>query len=298
MDTPSAWARYLSGPAAEKVRFLPLVDDPSHRGQAGWCTYAAVLEGGPEVEIFCGGMNTKHPEAAGVWRQGNLLHFGFQSEPATLNATGRALLENCIVYIARFTEDRPIGRTPSVFVDRGYPRPRYYLRRVLDGEAVATDSIAACLAPATREQIADLDGEAAREWAEERFPYLVAGEGGLLEVDEDARALGVAIDGTDFVTSAAGALGDPERGGHAVRTLARRVPEGPGVSADAAAWRAFVERNAPYLFFSEIGGQHWWVDPLARRRSVPTAELRGPARATATATEADRRGSGTSRGPR
>ena len=46
----------------------------------------------PEVEILCGGINDKTARAAGLWRQGNLLHFGFEQSPAELNETGRVML--------------------------------------------------------------------------------------------------------------------------------------------------------------------------------------------------------------
>ena len=69
----------------------------------------------PEVEVFSGGINEQTPRSAAFWRQGNLLHFGFEQSPAQMNNTGRAMLVNAIVYISHFTEDRPIDITPSVF---------------------------------------------------------------------------------------------------------------------------------------------------------------------------------------
>jgi len=56
---------------------------------------------------MCGGKNSKVPEYAAIWRQGHLLHFGFHQTPAELNTNGQSMLINSILYIARFTEDRP-----------------------------------------------------------------------------------------------------------------------------------------------------------------------------------------------
>jgi len=105
----------------QQVDVLPLVDNIKRYDSVindykrGWCTYYYEFDDVPEVEFFCGGVNEKTPRASALWRQGNLLHFGFEQSPAEMNATGRAMLVNAIVYISRFTEDRPIGLTPSVF---------------------------------------------------------------------------------------------------------------------------------------------------------------------------------------
>jgi hypothetical protein len=58
----------------------------------------------------------------------------------------------------------------------------------------------------------------------------------------------------------------------------RFAPDGP-VGRDAGAWSQWHAAHAPYLFFSDWGGYRWYVDPLAKKRGVPAAELRGPARA-------------------
>ena len=62
--------------------------------------------------------------------------------------------------------------------------------------------------------------------------------------------------------------------------LARYAPEGPGRDASASAWDGWWKANRDYLFFGEIGGYRWYLDPLAKLRGVPTARLRGPARAS------------------
>ncbi|WP_406699745.1 hypothetical protein V5E97_12885 [Singulisphaera sp. Ch08] len=98
-----------------KIKVLPLVADFHRKWKAGWCTHALDFARLPDVEFFCGGVNTQTPTSAGLWRQGNLLHFGFEQSPAEMNESGQRLLLNSIAYISRFTEDRPIAVTPSVF---------------------------------------------------------------------------------------------------------------------------------------------------------------------------------------
>ena len=57
------------------------------------------------------------PSDRGLLKSGlkNLLHFGFDLAPSEMSNAGQALLVNAIAYVARFTEDRPIVRTPCVF---------------------------------------------------------------------------------------------------------------------------------------------------------------------------------------
>ena len=125
IDVPDAWKGEIkSGP----IRVLPLVNDLNKHYDDGWCTYTYEHVQAPELESICGGVNAKTPKAAGIWRQGHLLHFGFEQDPSQLNDNGRALLANSICYISRFTEDRPIVRTPSVF----YSNVRLLDRSVID----------------------------------------------------------------------------------------------------------------------------------------------------------------------
>ena len=42
----------------------------------------------PEIEVFCGGINSKTATAAALWRQGNLLHYGFDLSPDEMNESG------------------------------------------------------------------------------------------------------------------------------------------------------------------------------------------------------------------
>ncbi len=97
-------------------------------------------------------------------------------------------------------------------------------------------------------------------------------------LDADVQALNCGFDRPELFEKAISALRAPDRAALAQRVLARYVPEGPG-SAAADEWQAWYQTNRPYLFFSEWGGYRWYVDPLAKNRHIPTADLRGPQRA-------------------
>jgi hypothetical protein len=87
------------------------------------------------------------------------------------------------------------------------------------------------------------------------------------------------FDSPEFFPKAIAALRDDKTKTAAANVLARYAPEGPGAVADAAAWEKWWQENSPYLFYSELGGYRWYVDPLAKKRGVPSKDLRGPLRA-------------------
>ena len=270
MATPKPWQGAIKD---AEVQVLPL-RDPKRAGKSGWCASGGDLEDSPEVEIMCGGINSKGAGYAALWRQGNLMHFGFEESPSEYNDVGRALLENAVCYIAQFTEDRPIAVTPSGFVDRNYPRSRRLLRAALDSPATPAKTLGAFFVEEIQEKLLKMSVDDAKGWIRENMGFFASSAKGLLEVDEDAKGLGLAIDDASFLTKAL--AGEAKR---AVALLARRVPEGPGPAATLEQWKAFLDADRDYLFFTETGGYAWRLDPLARKRKVPTAELRGSRRA-------------------
>lgn len=284
VERPSeSWAEHLAG-APATVTVLPLANDGEFH-EAGWCTYAATLEDAPDVEVMCGGLNSKLPTAAAVWRQGNLLHFGFEQSPAQLNAAGRDLLENCIVYIAGFHADRPLGDVRSAFGKGPRIEHRAWLLSVVaDENATAVGIAERFFSRDLRARIAAMETADAKAWLRARQTFLVPGADGHLELDVDLEHFGIDARASGFPTAILALLAKGgDAGTAACRILRRRVPEGPeghddGTPASVEAWTAFLAANERYLFFSEYGGCVWLIDTLAQARGVATAGLRGPAR--------------------
>lgn len=272
-STPSAFAPYITN---STVPFLPLVRDQDKKWQAGWCTYPDGFEENPDIEVMCGGENHKTPKAAGIWRQGNLLHFGFQQSPAEMNETGQRLLVNSIAYISRFTEDRPIAVTPSVF-GGSVAFPRAYLDRRL-GEKGDASEVGHFVSSELLGQLKSKSADELKSWYREHRRFLHPGADLKLEIDADAQRLNAPIDTTEFFEKAIGALRDKRQDAKAL--LTRYAPEGTDGLKSADAWKTWFKENKPYLFFSDQGDNRWYVDPLAKKRKVATAELRGPARAS------------------
>lgn len=272
VDTPEAWQAALPGQA--KVSVLRLVDGRSPAGP-GWCTVAGELQG-PEIEVLCGGINDKQPTHAGIWRQGHLLHFGFEPSPGQMNDNGRKLLLNGIAYIARFTSDRPIVRERTFVDPDGSGAPTWRLDHLMTAANVDAARFAAGFAEPWRAQLAALSLAEARAFVQQRLPALCA-EGRLFAFDRDALALGVDVRADGVLRQLVERLQGAEAEA-ASALLARLLPDGPGAGTTPANWRHWLSARQAALCH-DPHSHVWRLDPLAQARSVPSPQLRGPQRA-------------------
>ena len=95
--------------------------------------------------------------------------------------------------------------------------------------------------------------------------------------------MGLPFDQEDFFGRMIADLrGDGEAAERAQRLLKRYVPIGPN-KGGADEWAAWWKSNQPYLFASDVGDYCWYIDPLAKKRGVPSIDLRGPKRADSAA---------------
>jgi hypothetical protein len=275
---PEDWGQ---APDGHLIEVLPLIGGDPAGKTPGWCTYVDRMTESPEAEVFCGGINAKTPTAAGIWRQGNLLHFGFDLSPADMNESGRSILVDAVAYIARFTDDRPIMRTPSVFVGQEFLSRARIERYMNSDDPSYWDRIQTSFVRSTLATAEVKNWDSFRKWYPGVRTYLHADDEGLLTIDEEAKALGLDASGPEFFDKAIALLSDPGKAGGRARLLLQRyAPDGPGGDAVAATWSAWWAANRDYLFFGENGGYRWYLDPLAKQRGIPTAKLRGPARAS------------------
>jgi hypothetical protein len=275
IPTPSDFADELK---EKEIKVLPLVADiHQKRGMPGWCTHALDFARLPDVEFFCGGVNSQTPTSAGLWRQGNLLHFGFEQSPSEMNVSGQRLLLNAIAYISRFTQDRPIAVTPSVFAGP-VARSRATLGRWLSITSYPEDFGKDVVAPEVWDEVSKLPTrEAKAKWADEHARFFHPDGEHRLAIDADLLAWNVAFDQPEFFEKAIAGLGSTDKA-RAVRLLKRYVPDGPKVDSSEA-WGSWWKENKPYAFASDAGDYRWYIDPLAKKRGVPSSELRGPRRA-------------------
>jgi hypothetical protein len=274
--TPAAWRKEFK---EVEVSVLSLVKDGSRKYPCGWISYRGPLMDSPEVEIISGGLSERSPDGAALWRQGLLLHFAFDLAPAEMNETGQALLLNSIAYIARFTEDRPIARNPSGWVEiNGAPRNKRWIADLFASRIPQEGDLDSFFSPDTKAAVKEMNRLSYPKWYKENLPFLTCEKDGKLMADANAKALGLLFDKPDFVPRAIAGLGDSATAAKARELLKRYAPEGPPAGS-AAEWTNWWETNRPYLFYTEGGGYRWYIDPLAKRRGIPSDKLRGAARA-------------------
>jgi len=265
---------------SNEILVLPLIAAESGRKSPGWCTYTRDMSEAPEIEVFCGGINAKTSTAAALWRQGNLLHYGFDLSPDEMNEWGKSLLVDAITYISRFPDDRPIMQTPSPFAGRDFITSSRIEAIIARGDGW-WDYLAAYFDQGTLTAAGVKDLAAFAKWYPTVRDYLCPGADGRLSVNGDAEAMRQNPGRREFFDWAIAELSrsgkDSER---ARRMLERYAPDGPGREAKAQEWSSWWHENAEYVFFGEVGGYRWYLDPLAKARGVPTARLRGEARAS------------------
>lgn len=261
----------------QEVDVIPLVKDVNKEHQRGWCSYEYTLAEAPEVEFICGGINDKMPASVGIWRQGDLLHFGFDLSPDEMNDIAKALLINSIVYITHFTQDRPIVNAPSPFVQTS-TRSRSNIEKWLTHDEYPLNFFESCVDKTLLASVEDRTREGYLTWFRANSKYLRPGPEGPLVWDEEAKTLDIQYNTTDLFERGIGALRDAKSRAAAATLLKRYAPQGPQ-SDEPEAWVNWYHENKPYLFYSEWGSYRWYIDPLAKKRGVPTSELRGPARA-------------------
>lgn len=281
ISTPKAFANAIKDPT---IFVIPLVDGIKQYAtvnndyRSGWSAHYYEFENMPEVERFSGGINEQTPRSAAFWRQGNLLHFGFEQPAAEMNDTGKAMLVNSIHYISRFTEDRPIAEAPSVFGKVDYTPSRRRATNMLSAERLERDYLASIFAPSVLQSVPASDVDARRAWVKANGMWFHPGKDGLIEVDQEARDIGIPFEASEFLPHLVSMSGTDSKAETAMVLLNRYVHDKPAANT-AAGWKSWWQENEPYLFYSELGRYRWYVDPLAKARKIPTRNLRGPARA-------------------
>jgi hypothetical protein len=121
-------------------------------------------------------------------------------------------------------------------------------------------------------------GDGVKAWYREHRQWLHPGPELKLEIDKDAKRLNAPIDRPELFEKAIAGLREQRQDAKAL--LARYAPVGTEKLKSVGDWETWFKENKPYLFFSDQGDYRWYVDPLAKMRKVPTADLRGPARAS------------------
>jgi len=103
---------------------------------------------------------------------------------------------------------------------------------------------------------------------EENLEYLVQGEGGL-EIDTDARALGISNRNPALLDRALALVESGEDAERGLRLLRRYTDQD---FDDASGWSAWLDAHRGRLFFSDTGGFRWFPTRASRPDELPPAE--------------------------
>lgn len=248
----------------------------------GWCENTDDFATSPELEVILGGYNTKAPGMAAIWRQGNLLHFGFENAPSDLNNNGQTLLVNSIAYISRFGDDKPYFRTQQQSREgRRLVMSIAFVDRFRGTKMFSTDSLKYWFESELLKSIPRNSDADFWKWFDSHRPFLTNNPDGLLVLEDGFLDLENDPRDSRFLEQTISRLGDDKTGERARSLLARYRPvDSPDANAGQIEWQAWIKRNRPYLFWSESSGNRWLIDDVARRRQIPTSECRGVKRAS------------------
>jgi len=270
IDTPANYRTWFDGrdlpaklPAWQvQTRDFPEID-------VGLVSDPFGLEDYPDAEWISSGVNSKSPNSVALARHGNFFFWGFFADPTDLTDSARRVFVNSVCYIAGFDGERPLGGRHGSSRDwaRVYAG---YLQQMPDQEFVQG------LFPAALWAEIGKDGDAMMRYYDKNLEYLrpaTAGNG--FEVDPVLKARGVSNRKPaflDFVAAAltadpadAEALGLVRRYGLWDLYEASLGPRGKVLTdlTSTAGFLAWLGANRPALFFADLAGFRWMINPKA-----------------------------------
>lgn len=224
------------------------------------------FEDSPDAEWISSGVNTKGPNSIALGRQGNFFHWGFFGDPDDMTPSARRVFLNTICYMRGFDGQSPIvaRRAPSrerVLLYMNYVRTM--------NESPRTKEIVEQLIPLAVREATELDADRMTAFYIENMEFLDRVEG-QFRVDEDARALGLSNRKLEMLDWIASQLNEGPSDPVALRLLSRYVPD--TMAPEPAHLASWLEFNRSRLFFSDVGGFHWY---LPESHTEPVLESEG-----------------------
>lgn len=219
------------------------------------------FEDSPDCEVISGGINSKGPDAVAIGRQANLLSWGFYGAPDRMTSEARAAFLNALVYMQGFDGHRPLVKRVA--------RGREVLTAILtylDEFEVGSDNYES-MVDYVREQFPPgatkgegLDQKHLFGWYEanlEALRYDV--DARRFVVDADLEELGCSNRELELFEGLASTFEEHPGSELALRVLKRYAPA--SAPTDARGLREWVEANRAALFFTDVGGYRWMLDP-------------------------------------
>lgn len=280
-EVPEYFRHYQSGrELGETIKVWRVqTEDGSTDREMGWGIVSSGngFEDSPDAEVISGGLNSKGPNAVAMARWGNYFHWGWAAPPGKMTEELRKTFINSIHYISEYAGHEPLVYRAAASrmnildaalqideIEKGFARmfaddpdrarqeAEKYMQRHL-GRFFPSDII----------DRFGRDGQAYYQYYLENLEYITCDSYGSSRhyIDEDVKAWGmsnrdVAI--LDKAISIIEQLQLTDEHTRAMRILHRyttkRFPS-------PYHWRQWFEQNKDKLFFTDVGGYKFMVNP-------------------------------------
>lgn len=217
------------------------------------------FEDSPDAELISSGLNSKGPRSVAIGRHGNFFLWGFTGAPSQMTPEARRVFVNSLVYIHRFDRKPPLVRRVS--------RSRDWINPYL-GFAERSNSASGYRQWFPERLVTEFGADAAKYrafYTAQLNAVLFSPEAKGFDVDPEVLAAGGSNRSVDMLERCVVMLERRESADLALRLLRRYTDVN---FLDAAGWRKWLDQNKSRLFFSDVGGYKFFVNPDAPARST------------------------------
>lgn len=210
------------------------------------------FEDSPDAEIIASGLNSKGPRSVAIGRHGPFLMWGFSGGPGQMTPEARQVFVNAVAYIRRFDRVEPIVRRTA--------RSREWIRNYLImAERAKIPSLLNTWFPERLVTAFGTDIARYRAFfdAQLNSVYFNPEKGGF-DIDPDLILVGGSNRDPEMLERCVTMMEKNDSADLALRLLRRYTTESYG---DAKEWRGWLNRNKRRLFFSDVGGFKFYVNP-------------------------------------
>lgn len=227
------------------------------------------FEDSPDAEVISSGLNAKGPASVAIGRHGNYLLWGFSAQPSDMTPQAARCFVNAVCYIRKFNGP-PLVRKTAPSRDTGLLHASHLKHYGRD--AAQAERLIGYWFPAELRSKFGTDAGKYEAYYRDNLEYLRPGEDAkerfMLIADEDAAALKTSNRKIESLERWIGMLADNDQRERALRLLKRYTTE----SFDhAAEWRAWLDENRDRLFFTDVGGFKFMVNPQAQAATAGAA---------------------------
>jgi hypothetical protein len=256
IDVPDGYRSYEAGRALGKKMKSWKVQDGKFPDEidVGLVSAPWGFDDSPDAERISSGVNSKGPDSIAIGRHGNWFLWGFAGDPGQMTESARRVFVNAVCWMKKF------DGLPPIAVRAAKPRDllAFYLEYLQKSPKMAeADWFKKMLDPEVHKATGLVPDKLAA-WRRDHVEW-IREEKGIFGADADVKSLGVSNRKLEFFDAVLARLASDEKDETAWRVLRRYVPEPPFVKA--ADVRAWVDGNRARLFFTDVGGYRWMVDP-------------------------------------